>query len=115
MRNGKLARSWEHLKLELFNNVWRGGLDFNGKSSKLIASAFLDQQDDLGWCRLFDFPDVETTRPASHFCFAIKAFQTTRVILLQKLPTLLDIARVENFQPRLCLVCGGCIGQLWQL
>src|SRR5215212_10102314 len=99
MRNSKFPHSWDHLKLELFNNVWRGGLDFNGKSSKLIASAFLDQQDDLGWCRLFDFPDVETPSPPSHFCFSIKAFQTTGIILLQKLPTLLHVCRIENFQP----------------
>ena len=68
--NSKLHRSWEHLKLKLRNSVWRRWLDLNGKLRELLAQAFLDQQDDFGWCRLRDFHDVETTSPASHFCFA---------------------------------------------
>src|SRR4051794_10921120 len=30
VRNSELSRSWDHLKLELLDSVWRGGLDFNG-------------------------------------------------------------------------------------
>jgi hypothetical protein len=89
--------------------VW---LDLNGKLRELLAEAFLDQQDDFGWCRLRDFHDVEATSPASHFCFAIKAFRTTRIILLEEGPALLDISCVENLQPPFRLVTGGCIGQL---
>src|SRR5215203_4496788 len=112
MTNSKLRRSWEQLKLKLLDSVWRRGLDLNGKLRELLAQAFLDQQNDFGWCRLRDFHDVETTSSASHFCFAIKAFQTTRIILLEEDPALLDISRVENFQPPFRLVTGGCIGQL---
>src|ERR1051325_796601 len=114
VRNRKLSRSWEHFKLELLDSVWWSGFDFNAKSSDLIPQPFLNQQDYLRRCRLRDFQNVETTSSASHFCFAIKAFQTTRIILLQKGPALFDISRVENFQPRFGLVCSGCIGQLWR-